>query len=99
MRGAAGAGDDHPQAAAEVSPHVLFKVLRRAMGRDDFGFAADLKFSAHISGGFHGRPVRIAAHQNADERFGRSLRTHSARSVAAGGRSSTPNDGSTKIYL
>ena len=54
-------------------PAYCSKSLRRAMRGDDPGFAGDAEFGQHIGGGLHRRPVRIAAHQNADERLGEIL--------------------------
>ena len=46
------------------------KSMRIAMGGNHPGFAADAEFGQGISGGFHDRPVGVAAHQNSHERFG-----------------------------
>jgi len=67
VRRAARAGDDDAQAAFVRFAGVLLQILRRAMGRNDLRFAGDAELRAHIGGGFHRRPVGVAAHENSDQ--------------------------------
>ena len=67
MRRAARAGDDDFQSARDGAGDIFLQPVRVTVRGDDFGFAGDAEFRQRIGGGLHHRPVRIAAHQNADE--------------------------------
>ncbi len=79
MRRAARAADDDFQSARDRAGNIFFQPVRIAMRGNDFGFGGDAEFRQRIGGGFHRRPVRIAAHQNADERFVRMIRLHAGK--------------------
>lgn len=68
MGGAASPGNDDSH-SAPVSPGSVFgEVLRGSMGGDDADVVGDVEFRADIGGGFHHRPIGIAAHEDAHER-------------------------------
>ena len=67
MGGAARARDDHTKPAFSGGARVVLQILRRAMGGNDFRFTGDMKLGTNVGGGFHGWPVRIAAHEDADD--------------------------------
>jgi len=62
MGGAAGAGDNHAQTAADGGLDIFFQAVRIAVGGNNARFAANAEFGQGIGGGFHDGPVRIAAH-------------------------------------
>src|SRR5258705_76490 len=62
MGGAARARDDQPQPSFVGAGGIALEVARRPMGRDHLHLVRDLKFSAGIGRAFHGRPIRVAAH-------------------------------------
>ena len=49
------------------------------MRGDDLRFAGHAEFGEHVSGGLHGWPVGIAAHQDADQWPGRFCRAHAVK--------------------
>ena len=50
---------------------VAVEPLRRAMRRDDLGLVGDAELVEHVGRVLHRRPVRLAAHNDADEGLGR----------------------------
>ena len=68
MGGAAGAGDDHLEPAAGGRRRVLGHQRRRAMRRDDFRLVRHAERVQDFGGMPHRVPVRLAAHDDADER-------------------------------
>lgn len=68
MRGATGTGDDDLDSAAGSFLGVVEHPLRRAVRRDDTDLEADTELGQSFGCSFHGRPIRIAAHDQADLR-------------------------------
>src|SRR5579859_1283719 len=64
MRRATGPGDEHSQTAAVCAGCIAGEIARRPMRRDHIDFRFDSKLFASVSGFLHGRPIRIASHQN-----------------------------------
>ena len=65
--GAAGAGHDHLQPARLGAGGVGHHALGRAMGGDDAGLERHAQRFEGLGGVAHGRPVRLAAHDQADQ--------------------------------
>src|SRR5471030_167256 len=66
MRGAAGACDDRPQASRRGPFGIVRHAVGGAMGRDDAGLIAYPQRIQHMGRGLHGRPIGLAAHDDAD---------------------------------
>jgi hypothetical protein len=67
MRGSSGGGDDHFEAALLRGRGVLGHEVRRAMGRDDFGFVRHAELREHVARVAHRLSIGFAAHDDADE--------------------------------
>ena len=65
--GPARSGDDDAQAALRGAPAVGDHVLGHAVGGDDADLAGDVELGQGGDCGFHGRPVRVRSHDDADE--------------------------------
>ena len=68
VRGAAGTGDDHPQAPVGRRPGVLVHHVGRAVRRDDAHLVRHAELGEHVDRGLHHRQIGVAAHDHADER-------------------------------
>ena len=67
MRGSAGAGDDHLEAACLRRLRVLVQALRGAVRGDDLGLVGDFQLVQDLGRSLQGRPVRLASHYDADD--------------------------------
>ena len=67
MGRAARAGDDDFQTARARAADIFFQAVRIAVGGNHLGLRTDAEFRQGLGGGFHHRPVGIAAHQDAHE--------------------------------
>jgi hypothetical protein len=70
MRRAARSRDDDFEAARFRTFGKGIKPLGRAMRRNDLRLKRHAEFRQNVGGVFHRRPVRLAAHDDADERLG-----------------------------
>ena len=68
--GAAGRGDDHLEAARLGVSRVVKGEIRRAVGGDDAHVKSDAEGGQRVGGLLHQRPIRVAAHDDTDERCG-----------------------------
>ena len=62
-----GSGDDDAQAARRGASPVGDHVFGHAVGGDDADLAGDVELGEGGDGGFHGGPVRVGTHDDADE--------------------------------
>ncbi len=69
VSGAAGAGNDDLEPARARGGGVFEQQVGRAMGGDHPHFVRDAELLQHLGGGAHRLPVRLRAHDDADERF------------------------------
>ncbi len=69
MRRATGTGDDDFEAACARGAGVFEQQIRRAMRRDDAGLERDAETLQRVGGGLERVPIRLRAHDDADQRF------------------------------
>ena len=69
-------GDNHAQAALVSGARILRQIVRSAMRRDHLHIMSNPEFTARISGPLHRRPIRVAAHDDANDWFRRNSRFH-----------------------
>src|SRR5581483_9027965 len=69
VRGAAGGGDDDFQAAPNGGGGVFKKEVRGAVRGDHLHVMRHAQFRELLGRVLHGFPVRLAAHDDADQRF------------------------------
>ena len=67
MGGAAGAGDDDLETSFGGACRIVIKARRRPVCGDDAGLEGDAERLQHLGGVAHRGPVRLAAHDDADE--------------------------------
>ena len=65
----AGRRDDHFQAALLGRLHVFRDQFRRPVRRGHFCFVRNIEFIEYLGRRLHRFPIRLRAHQDADERF------------------------------
>src|SRR6266540_6606642 len=68
MRGASSTRDDHFEAPTDGSGRVFGNHGRSAMGRHDVGLMRDVELGEDDVGLAHALPVRLASHDDADQR-------------------------------
>ena len=73
MRRAAGPGDDDFQAVGPRRLGIVDQPVRRAVGADDPGFERHIERRQRFGRRLHGRPVRLAAHDDPDDRLARTM--------------------------
>ena len=67
--GPAGAGHDHLEAAVAGALGIVHQALGRAVRGDDPHLVRNVQMFKHINGMAHGLPVRLAAHDDPDQRL------------------------------
>src|SRR5260370_12377824 len=86
MRCAAGSCNDETQPTLMRAGSVPGEILGGAMSGNHLYFVRDLELSASVSGGFHRRPIRVAAHQYTNPRQSRFVLFHMHKiRLASGG--------------
>ena len=73
VRRSPGAGDDDAQAPAGGGLGVVEHPARRPVGGDDVRLVRDVELLQRLGGRLHHRPVRVAAHDDADDGLARSV--------------------------
>src|SRR6266436_9542872 len=76
MGSAARACDDDAQAALVSGHGVFLQIMRRTMRGNHPALAAKAKFRTGLGSGLHGRPIRVTAHDDADNRLHRGVFLH-----------------------
>jgi hypothetical protein len=69
MSGAAGAGDDQLEALRLRAAGEIIKTVGRSVGGDDSSFIGNGEPVQRLGGMAHGLPVRLAAHDNGNQRL------------------------------
>jgi hypothetical protein len=85
VRGAAGAGDQHLEAALAGRGRVLEQEVGRAVRRDHAHFVRDAELLERLGRGPQGLPVGGRAHDDADERFHRGIVAPATRPLGRAG--------------
>ena len=90
VRCAAGACDQHLEAARVRAGGVLEQQIGRAMRGHDAHLVGDRELLEHLGGALHGLPVGGGAHDDADERLHQGIVSNNVRKARNSSREAAP---------